>query len=432
MRNPIYKKRRVAPEAAEFDKNCRRVNDFIVMSEANSNVYLIETNEGGVLVNTGMGFEAPVIWHNLQTLSQTRDIKYLITTQGHVDHLGGVQYFRDRNAGLVYIAQAGNREHQEYDARLAPFRNARSAFRFKDAFTEVFKRYAAAGYTQINPQDRPTPDMTFERRYEFTLGGLEVELIAVKGAETNDSLVVWLPQHKIVLTGNLFGCPFGHFPNLVTIRGDRYRDALTCAASAQLVMELEPELLLYGHHEPVSGAELIQGELRAYRDAILYVHDRVVEGMNAGESLAALQQSIQLPPELEVGQGYGKLNWSIRAIWESYAGWFKHESTTELYSVPQSSVYQDLVELAGEEALVERARAKYEAGQCEEALHLLDIVLTHNEDSELARDLAVSVHEALLADARIWAHTGNFWLEGWLEDRIKGLRGGQTAPLSFT
>ncbi len=49
MREPIYKSRRVGPAAAEFDQNCGRVNDFIVMSEGNSNVYLIETPEGGIL-----------------------------------------------------------------------------------------------------------------------------------------------------------------------------------------------------------------------------------------------------------------------------------------------------------------------------------------------------------------------------------------------
>ena len=45
------------------------------------------------------------------------------------------------------------------------------------------------------------------------------------GAETNDSLVIWLPDHRICFVGNLFGCLIGHIPNLVTVRGDRYRDA---------------------------------------------------------------------------------------------------------------------------------------------------------------------------------------------------------------
>lgn len=430
MRDPVYKKRRVAPQAAGFNERCQRVNDFIVMSEACSNVYLLETDDGAILINSGMGFEAPVIHHNLRTLSDA-PIKYLITTQGHVDHVGGVQYFRDQYPGLRYIATRANEEHQSYDARLQAFRQARSAFRFQDDFIRVFTDYAKAGYTDINPQDRPTADIVFDGHHAFSLGGLEIELFALPGAETNDSLIVWLPQHRIVLTGNLFGCPFGHFPNLVTIRGDRYRDALTCADAAQKVLDLEPSLLLYGHHEPVVGVELIRSEVTAYRDAILYVHDAVVEGMNAGKSLHTLQQEITLPTSCEVGQGYGMVSWSVRAIWENYAGWFKHESTTELYTVPQQAVHSDLLELAGAEPLLARAREKQQAGKLEEALHLVDIIRNAAPDNEDAIALSISIHEQLLEQASTSHHTGNFWLVGWLENQLKLLRGGHTAPLSF-
>lgn len=430
MREPLYKTRRVAPEAAGFNERCSRVNDFIVMTEACSNVYLIETPEGGILINSGMGFEAPVIHHNLKRFSNV-PVKYLITTQGHVDHVGGVQYFRDQFPGLRYIATAENEEHQNYDARLQPFRGARSAFRFQDDFIQVFTKYAQAGYTDINAQDRPTPDITFEQRHEFSLGGLELVLLAVPGAETNDSLIVWLPQHDTIFTGNLFGCAFGHFPNLVTIRGDRYRDALTCAAAAQTVMDLKPQRLLYGHHEPIDGADIIKAELTAYRDAVVYVHDEVVKGMNAGKDLHTLQQEITLPPQCEVGQGYGKVSWGVRAIWENYAGWFKHESTTELYSVPQKSVHTELVRLAGAQQLIASAREKRDADRLEEALHLLDIVLSAEPENAEAKLLSVQVHQTLLADAADFAHTGNFWLTGWLENQIKLLQGGETAPLSF-
>jgi alkyl sulfatase BDS1-like metallo-beta-lactamase superfamily hydrolase len=422
MRTPIYQSRPVAPHSARFGGE--RINSFIVMSEGNSNSYLLETPEGNILVNTGMGYEAPVHAANYAELS-TGDICYVITTQGHVDHVGGVQYFRDRNPDLQYIAQAGNAEHQTYDARLQAFRSKRSAFRFLDAFKEDFKYYAERGYTDINPQDTPTPDISFENSQSFSLGGLDVELIAVEGAETNDSLIVWLPQHRICLTGNVFGCPFGHFPNLVTIRGDRYRDALTCAAAAQTVLDLDSDMILYGHHEPVVGAELIRTEVTAIRDAILHVHDATVQGMNEGRDLYELMQTITLPTECEVGQGYGKVSWSVRAIWENYAGWFKHRSTTELYSVPQQSIYADLIELAGTDALVKRAQQRLANGNREEVLHLLDIVLEVEPDHDEAIAIAIDVHQQLLAESQ------NFWLSGWLENQIKLLQGGSTGALSF-
>jgi alkyl sulfatase BDS1-like metallo-beta-lactamase superfamily hydrolase len=424
MREPIYRSRPCAPASSRFGGE--RVTDFIVMSEGCSNSYLLETGAGSILVNTGMGYEAPVHHANYRSLSGVADsIRYIITTQGHVDHVGGVQYFRDRNPGVQYIAQAGNAEHQAYDALLQPFRARRSAFRFKDAFAEDFAYYAQQGYTDINPQDRPTADITFEQRHALELGELSVELIAVKGAETNDSLIIWLPQHRICLTGNLFGCPFGHFPNLSTIRGDRYRDALTCAAAAQTVLDLGAEMILYGHHAPVTGAEVIAAEVTAIRDAINHVHDETVRGMNEGKDLHALMQEIRLPPECEVGEGYGKVSWGVRAIWENYAGWFHHQSTTELYSVPQRAIHADLVELAGADALVARAADRLDAGEPESALHLLDIVLHARPGLEAAVELAIRAHEALLAQSK------NFWLTGWLENQIKLLKGGTTEALAF-
>ena len=104
-----------------------------MLSEAFSNSYLLQTSEGNIQVNAGMGIEAPVIKHNFDAFSAV-PLRYLILTQGHVDHVGGVAYFREHNPGLPVIAQAGNPEHQAYDARLAPFRGNRSAFAFTDKF----------------------------------------------------------------------------------------------------------------------------------------------------------------------------------------------------------------------------------------------------------------------------------------------------------
>lgn len=413
MREPIYKSRPVAPNFAALGGE--RINDFIVMSEGFSNCYMIETPEGNIQINSGMGMEAPIHRRNFESFSDKKN-RFLILTQGHVDHIGGVGYFRERNPGMEVIAQAGNTEHQAYDGRLPGFRGSRSGFAFIHKFIDAAQYIQENNIDDVPEQDIPVPDILFEDSYQFHLGGLEVELIAVPGAETNDSLLVWLPEHKICFTGNLFGCPFGHFPNLVTIRGDRYRDALTCAAAVEKVRELGAEMILYGHHEPVIGAELIDSELTALRDAIHYVHDQTVKGMNDGKDVHTLMSEIQLPPEIEVGQGYGKVSWSIRAIWENYAGWFHHSSTTELYSVPHTAINGDLIELAGgADALVERARHKFVDGKNEQAIHLLDIVLSEQPGHQGAIKEMIAVHQVLSEQA------GNFWLSSWLNNQIKVL-----------
>jgi len=416
MAEPLWKSRPGEPDPATYGS--QQINDFIHLSEGFSNSFLITTDAGRIIVNTGQFHEAPYHKANYDAITDA-ETRYIILTQGHVDHVGGVDYLRD--AETQVIAHAGNAEHQSYDKRLAQFRGARSAFAFKDKVGDAVK-LAIKEFGELPPQASPVPDITFEDRYEFELGGLRVELIGVKGGETNDSLIIWLPDHKVCFTGNLFSCLFGHFPNLVTIRGDRYRDALTVAAAVDLVIDLEPELLLVGHHQPVEGSALIREELVRLRDAIHFVHDATVEGMNEGKDLHTLMQEIQLPAELEVGEGYGKVSWSIQAIWENYAGWFHHESTTELYSIPQRAIHPDLIELAGgAEKIVDRARERLAAGETMPALHLLDILLSQSDPPggslDEALDVAIEAHKILEASSV------NFWLSSWLKNQIEALDG---------
>ena len=79
MRQPLYKQRPVEPNPARFGGE--RINDFIVLSEAYSNCYLLQTAEGNIQVNAGMGLEAPVIKRNFDDFSDA-PVRYLILTQG--------------------------------------------------------------------------------------------------------------------------------------------------------------------------------------------------------------------------------------------------------------------------------------------------------------------------------------------------------------
>jgi glyoxylase-like metal-dependent hydrolase (beta-lactamase superfamily II) len=387
----------------------KQINDFIWLSEGNSNAFLVVTSEGRVVINTGMGFEGPVHKEYFDSID-TSPVRYILLTQGHVDHVGGVDCFRER--GTQVVAQANNPTHQAADARIAPFRARRSMFAFAESIRAAGK---ARGGGPPPVQSRPEPDVTFEDRYAFTLGGLRFELIAVSGAETEDSMLVWLPDHRICFTGNVFGALFGHFPNLVTIRGDRHRDALRYVETLDVLMALEPELLCVGHFDPVEGADRIRGELLRMKQAVLYVHDAVVDAMNAGRDVWSVMQELRLPPELEVGEGYGKVPWSARAIWETYQGWFHGRSTTELYAVPYWAASPELVALAGGPGPVaEAAREKAESAPVE-ALHLVEAALAADPKHAGALAASLAAHRTLRAAAT------NFWEVKWLEKEIAKL-----------
>ncbi|MFZ4670306.1 MAG: alkyl sulfatase dimerization domain-containing protein, partial [Microthrixaceae bacterium] len=239
--------------------------------------------------------------------------------------------------------------------------------------------------------------------------------IATPGGETFDSMVVWLPDCRTLCSGNLFGPLFGHVPNLVTIRGDRYRDALTYIRSLDVVRELAPERLITGHFDPIDGADRIAEETAVLQEAMQSVHDQTVDGMNAGSDVWTLMRDVRVPEHLDVGEGYGQTKWNVRAIWENYAGWFHHRSTTELYGTAPLSVAPDLVAAAGADALVAAARAHLVAGRPVEALQLTDVVLAaepgQTDAVAVARDATVSLLES----------TTNFWERAWLRRSIDKL-----------
>jgi alkyl sulfatase BDS1-like metallo-beta-lactamase superfamily hydrolase len=414
MPEPLYRSRPGGFDIQPASQPARALNDFIYLSEGLSNSYLVVTREGRVVVNTGMGFEAPVHRRNFDAIDRG-PLRYVLLTQGHVDHVGGVDLFLEPATEVV--AQAGNAAQQADDARIARFRAQRSAFAFGDAIARSARYIRENLGGRVPAQSVPVPTITFEDSYAFELGGLRFELLATPGGETTDSMVVWLPDRRICFAGNLFSALFGHFPNLVTIRGDRYRDALRFAASLERVRDLEPELLLTGHHDRIGGSALIRAELERLRGAVLHVHDETVRGMNEGKDVHTLMREVRLPPELEVGEGYGKVSWSVRAIWENYAGWFHHRSTTELYAVPASSVHADLVALAGgPDAVAGRARARLAAGDAVEAIHLAEVALAADPDHAGALDASIAAHEQLEKES------ANFWLSSWLRRQLVLLR----------
>ena len=408
MSEPVYRTRPGAdamrPAAAE---KAEQIAPGLWCSPGLSNAYLLTTGDGRVIVNTGMGFEGLVHRANFDAVDSS-PVRYIIFTQGHVDHVGGLDSVRDPDTTVV--AQANWTAWRDDNERLIPYRASRSAFAFKDTLaTGIQAIQQRLGTTRLPGQSVPVVDVDFHDTLTLDVGGRRLELISVPGGETTDALVVWLPEERICLCGNTFGPLFGHVPNLVTMRGDRYRDALTCIASVERVRDLEPELLVTGHFEPIAGQRRINAELTRLRNAIQYIHDQTVAGMNAGKDVQTLMREIAPPAEYEVGQGYGRVDWDVRAIWENYSGWFHHRSTTELYPVGFDAVAADVVELAGAEALVERARAHLAAGRPVHSIHLAELVPQGHPG---ARDVLRQAHEKLLADST------NFWESAWLRHQL--------------
>lgn len=383
------------------------------LSAGLSNSFLIVTSEGRVVVNTGMGFESGH-HRRLYDAVDSSPIRYILLTQGHVDHVGGVDTFRE--LGTQLVAQANNPFCQADDARIHRFRVNRSMPYWANAIAQAdaFIKAQPPG-SPIPGQSTPTPDVLFDDRYEITLGDTRIECISTPGGETVDSTVIWLPDTRVALVGNVFSALFGHFPNLVTLRADRLRFALPFLDAISAVRDLEPEVLASGHFAPITGAATIRSELDRLHECVAWVHDETVRRMNEGQDIHQVMREVVPPDAISVGEGYGKISWSVRAIWEGYAGWFHARSTTELYATPASEVWPEVVALAGgSQVMVDAARGRLERGEFVEAVTLLEMVLAASPEDPAALATFIAVHQALLEQP----DAENFWLAGWLRHQI--------------
>lgn len=367
--------------AGDHQSEAERITDDIFMVKDVSNAYLLTTSDGDLLVNAGFLGNGERN-KNLFAPQRTGPLRRIILTQSHADHYGALP--EQLEDGTEVIAGAGFTETAEYFDRLGPFLNRRSG-----------KLWASITRRSGPPPTPPTviPDLEVEDRFSFEQGGRRVEVVKTPGGETLCSVFVWLPDERIVFTGNLFGPVWRAMPNLVTMRGDRPRLARAYLRSVEEVRDLNAEMVITGHGEPIVGADRIRADLDAMHAAVSYIERETIAGMNEGKTVQRLMSEIRLPEDMRIGEFHGKVSWVVRAIWEENAGWFHFDSTTSLYGVPKSSVDADFTELAGgASVLAQRANQYLAQNQPLKALHLLDVALgaePHNRDGLVAKKTAL-------------------------------------------
>jgi alkyl sulfatase BDS1-like metallo-beta-lactamase superfamily hydrolase len=370
------------------------------------NSYLFTTPAGDVLVNAGTLADAKRGRQLFDQVSR-QPVRYIILTQSHVNQYGGLEVYKT------------------HDTQVIAHRNYPTDRKYADMLSEHYARGSRRIFGQITgptasmlPTREVPPDILTDERYVFELCNRHFEVIWTPGGETRSAVIVWLPQEKIAVVGNLFGPLFGNQPNLNTLRGDKPRSALEFVESVRRVRALRPELMLTGHEE-IRGTDHIESEITRIADSVQWIHDATVRGMNEGLPLRTLMREIRPPPSLALTEEYGKVSWNVRAIWHEYTGWFDPtQGITELYDVPASKVAQAIVDLAGGVEPFAKCALRYlREEQPLEALYLLNLALLVYPNDRRTLEAKRSALEALLA------HTGgkNLWESRWIAAELRDL-----------
>ncbi len=384
---------------------------------AASNVYMVEGAASVTIIDTTESTKAA---QNILAAFRERTDKpvgRIIYTHSHRDHISGAAVFAP-DGGLPILASSsfssdlvaldqnaiapdkalGRRTQAQFGIGLDPRERISLGCGPGDRPMEGL----GAGYLE------PTERITSSR--EIDLDGVSAQLILAPG-ETADHLVVWLPDARVLFSGDNW---YHAFPNLYAIRGTPYRDFAAWANSLNLLAGFEAEVLAPGHTLPVTGVENIREVLTTTRAAILHVMQYTADGMDRGLSMDDIAASISLPEDLAekpwLREFYGKIDWSARAFAAGTLGWYDG-NPTHLGTLSSAERAMHLARLAGgSAALMQAAQA---TGDLQWRLELCDHLIALGEP---ARDLK-AVTMAELAEAEINATARNTYL--WEAKRLR-------------
>jgi glyoxylase-like metal-dependent hydrolase (beta-lactamase superfamily II) len=192
-----------------------------------------------------------------------KPIRYVVLTHYHaVRVLGAAGYF-EKGAGHILASQ----DTRDLIVERGEADKASEIGRFPRLFQNV----------ETVPPGLTWPTMTFTGKMTLWLGKLEVQLIQLGRGHTKGDTVVWLPEERTLLSGDLV--EFGATP----YAGDAYFQ--DWPQTLDNIAALKPAALVPGRGAALTTpAEVAEG-LRGTRDFISDVYASVQEGVKAGRDL---------------------------------------------------------------------------------------------------------------------------------------------------
>jgi alkyl sulfatase BDS1-like metallo-beta-lactamase superfamily hydrolase len=340
------------------------IADRTVFYHSFANVTAFETDDGLVLVDAGTFFHQDIVFQAIRDWSAAR-LDTAIFTHGHVDHVFCVPLFANE------AKQRGWSPSRVVAHEGVPRR---------------FDRYIlTAGYNSVINQRQfaqtvewPTsytyPDITYNSSMTLSVGDLRFELNHARG-ETDDHTWVWVPERKVLCTGDLiiWAIPNAGNPQKV----QRY--CAEWATALRTMAGLNARVLCPGHGVVVVGEERVRRMLLETAELLQALHDNTLRLMNQGESLDTILHTVRTPEHLQdrpfLQPVYDESQYVVRNIWRLYGGWYDG-NPARLMPAPEAQQAAEIVRLAGGvSALVERAGSLSQEGDLRLACHLIEWAL---------------------------------------------------------
>lgn len=417
-----------------------------------SEITLVEGEEGFIVVDPLISVEtaAAAMAFARQHLGD-RPVTAVIYTHSHIDHFGGVKgvtTVEDVAAGRCrVIAPVGMVEAAVSENVFAGTAMSRRAqFMYGAMLTRGPRGQVDAGLGKTNSVGTvsliPPTDTITETGQRLSVDGVEIEFQLTPGTEAPAEMNFLFPRHRVLCMAE--NCSH-NLHNLYTPRGAQVRDALAWARyldEAIVRFEGALDMVITSHHWPVWGAEESMAYLGIQRDLYKYLHDQTLRHANAGLTMVEVAERVQLPDSLARHwcnrPYYGTVNHNVKAVYQRYLGWFSG-NPAELHPLPPEPAASRYVEyMGGAAAVLERARADFEAGEYRWVAEVLNrVVFADPEGTDPltteAKELLADTLEQLgyQAESAVWR---NFYLVGAHElrhGRPQGLGGAESNALDL-
>lgn len=393
-------------------------NVHVAVGFSVSNVSMITGDNGVVIVDTGMMGEAAEKIANKFREITSKPVKAIIYTHSHGDHTGGAPAFLGAERPQIWGHVNFGSEARPWKAGGLTYQNVRGARQagFKLPPEQRINngvapaRYPKRGGEVFSSSEGTAPNHFLDEEHKvISVAGVELELTSSPG-ETNDGVSVWYPAGKVLFAGDTF---YRSFPNLYAIRGTPNRITRLWAQTLLKLADHDADALVGGHTVPVVGADEVKRVLTDYRDAVQFIHDKTVEGINKGFTPDVLVEYVHLPDRLANNEYlqpfYGHPEWGVRQTFSNYLGWFDGNASN-LFPLPPKAEAERIAKLAGGKAkLLKSAKDALAEDDNQWAAQLADHLLAIDKDDSKAKRVKA---EALTKLARnmVNATARNYYL----------------------
>ena len=220
----------------------------------NNNLSFIVTGEGVVVINAGDNYLLARALHEEIRKVTDQPVKYVVLENGQGHAMLGSNYWKEQGATIIAHVDAAHEIEAHGTEVLDRMLRGR---RDKGAFTQVVM-----------------PDKTFEDEEFLELGGQRIEIRLLGPAHSPGDVTVWLPEKKLIITGDL-----AFHQRLLPVF--EHTDTAGWLETWGALEALGAEIVIPGHGDPSNMTEVT----KYTKDYLTYMRGRIGEIIDEGGDL---------------------------------------------------------------------------------------------------------------------------------------------------